>query len=139
MRSLLSPVDEWNRFLSDFFGDMWEDTYLGRNWAPAVDIQEKDDRYVVQADLPGMSKKDIHINVKDNVLTIEGERKYEKEDKRDNYHRIERSYGTFKRCFRLPEEVQENKITAKFKDGVLTIDLPKAEEVKSKAIEIKVS
>ncbi|NOZ03421.1 MAG: Hsp20/alpha crystallin family protein [FCB group bacterium] len=139
MRSLISPVDEWNRFLTDFFGDMLEDSYVGRTWVPAVDIQEDNDNYIVHADLPGMSKKDIHINVKDNILSIEGERKYEHEDKKDNFHRIERSYGTFKRSFRLPEEVRADKITAKFKDGVLTINLPKAEEVKSKAIEIKVA
>jgi len=106
-------------------------------WLPAMDIRESKDGYTVTAELPGMSKKDFNIAVEDNVLTISGERSLETEGEDENYHRIERSYGSFKRSFTLPIQVVQDKVDARYKDGILTIALPKAEEAKQRKIEIK--
>lgn len=105
-------------------------------WTPAVDIYEEPDAILVEADLPGLSKDDITVNLENNVLTIRGERKLEREDKRENYHRIERAYGVFARSFTLPSEVDPDKIDAEFKDGVLRIRMPKKEEAKPKQIKV---
>ncbi len=139
-RHMLTPFEEWDNFLNDFFGDFGkEPAFLSQNWTPAVDIHETDNEYMVMADLPGMSKKDIHVNIKDNVLTISGERKSEEKEDKRHFRRVERYYGSFQRCFRLPDQVQENKISASFKDGVLTVTLPKAEEVRPKEVDIKIA
>ena len=106
-------------------------------WLPAMDIRESKDAYTVTAELAGMSKKDFDIAVEDNVLTISGERSFEDEREDENYHRIERSYGSFKRSFTLPIQVIQDKVDARYKDGILTIGLPKAEEAKQRKIEIK--
>ncbi len=137
-----TALRSWNSFdriYREFFN---EDSNLDRsstNWTPSVDISEDDNKYSVSADLPGVDKKNVHINVKENVLTVTGERTVENSADSANYHRRERLSGTFKRCFRLPELVIEDKISAKFKNGILTIDLPKAEIAKPKEIEIKVA
>lgn len=136
---MLNPFEDWDHFLNEFFGDWEQEDTLRHSWAPAVDIHEDDDQYLVEAELPGMNKKDIHLSVKDNILTIKGERVSEKKDKKENCLRMERSYGSFQRSFRLPEQVKEDKINANFKEGVLTIQIPKTEEVKAKEVEIKVS
>ncbi len=107
-------------------------------WAPAVDIYETPDSIVLQAELPGLSKDDIDIQVRDNVLTLKGERRSEKEVKEGNYLRVERAYGGFQRAFTLPAAVQADKIRAVFKDGVLDVSIPKAEEAKPKQIKIEV-
>ncbi len=139
MRQRMMPtVHEWDRLMSDFFGDRLEDTEL-TDWTPSVDIVEDKDAFVVTADLPGLTKKDISINIKENMLTISGERKSDIKDEGKNYCRTERRYGAFKRSFQLTDKVIADKITASFKDGVLTVNVPKAEEVKPKEIEIKVS
>jgi HSP20 family protein len=138
-RSYLSRWNEWDNFLNDFFGDHWENTVNNHNWSPAVDIKEDDDKFTLLADLPGLSKKDIKINVKENMLHITGERSVEKKDDRDDYYRIERRRGRFNRSFRLPDSVIENEIKAKFKDGVLSVSLPKSEEVKEPELEITVN
>ena len=135
----LRPWNSFDRIYREFFN---EDSNLDRssnNWTPSVDISEDDNKYSVSADLPGVDKKNVHINVKENVLTVTGERTVENSADSANYHRRERLSGTFKRCFRLPELVIEDKISAKFKNGILTIDLPKAEIAKPKEIEIKVA
>lgn len=134
----LRTWNSFDRIFRDFFND-YEEESRSVNWTPATDINESDDSFTVTADLPGIDKKDVQISVKDNVLTISGERKLGEATDSDNYHRRERLVGSFKRCFRLPEIVNENKISAKFKNGILAIDLPKAEEVKPKEIEIKVA
>ncbi len=134
----LRTWNSFDRIFRDFFND-YEEESRSLNWTPATDINESDDSFTVTADLPGIDKKDVQISVKDNVLTISGERKLGEATDSDNYHRRERLAGSFKRCFRLPEIVNENKISAKFKNGILAIDLPKAEEVKPKEIEIKVA
>ena len=107
-------------------------------WAPAVDIYETPESIVLQAELPGLGKDDIDIQVRDNVLTLKGERRSEKEVKEGNYLRVERAYGGFQRAFTLPAAVQADKIRAVFKDGVLDVSIPKAEEAKPKQIKIDV-
>jgi HSP20 family protein len=107
-------------------------------WSPAVDIFETHDSIVMKAELPGVSRENIDIHVEDNTLTLKGERRFEREVKEENYLRIERSYGAFQRAFNLPTGVQQDKIRAVFKDGVLEVTMPKAEETKPKQVKIDV-
>jgi HSP20 family protein len=111
------------------------DTNMGM-WNPAVDLYEKDDHFVIKAELPGVDKKNIAIDLKDRVLTLSGERSYENEVKQENYHRRERSYGKFQRAFTLPADVDSDKIKAEFKDGLLQIEVPKPEAQKPKQVTI---
>ena len=106
-------------------------------WSPVVDISETNDEVVIRAEVPGMTKEDISITPQDNVLTLRGEKK--QEEKGVTFHRVERSYGSFVRSFALPTLVQADKVKASYKDGVLQITLPKAEEVKPKEISISVN
>jgi HSP20 family protein len=108
-------------------------------WAPAVDIQETDTEYVIKADLPEVKKDDVKVELEDGVLTVEGERKQEKEQKGKKFHKIEREYGRFVRRFALPTEVDAAKLSAEFKDGVLNVHLPKSSNGKPKAISVKVA
>jgi HSP20 family protein len=107
------------------------------HWLPAVDIRETADAIVVNAELPGIDKKDVKVDVKDGVLTISGERKYEKDVKEENVHRIERSYGSFSRSFSLPSHVDVNKVEAKLDNGVLEVRLPKTETARPKSISVQ--
>ena len=107
-------------------------------WAPLVDIVEDDKNYVIKAELPGLKKEEIKVGVQDDVLTISGERKYEKEEKDKKFHRIERAYGSFMRSFTIPEDSDGEKVSAEFKDGILRVHLPKTEKVKPKQVEVKV-
>ena len=107
-------------------------------WAPRVDVAETDNEVVVTTELPGVERKDVKLSVEDNVLTIGGEKKQEKETKEKNYHCVERRYGTFSRSFTLPTRIQADKVKATFKDGILIIKLPKAEEAKTKEIPIEI-
>ena len=109
------------------------------DWAPSVDIVETPEEFIVKAELPDVKKEDVKVSVDGGVLRIEGERKQEKEEKGKKYHRVERSYGSFFRSFTLPDNVDEGKVQAEFKDGILNVRLHKAEKVKPKAIEIKVA
>jgi HSP20 family protein len=108
-------------------------------WAPSVDIIEDEKEWLVKADLPEVNKENVKVTVENGVLTITGERKFEKEEKDKKYHRIERSYGNFLRSFTLPDGADGSKVTAEFKDGVLKVHLPKGEKAKPKAVEIKVA
>lgn len=108
-------------------------------WSPLVDISEDDKEYLVKAELPEVKKEDVKLTVEDNVLSITGERKYEKEEKGKKYHRVERAYGSFMRSFTLPEDADGSKVSAEYKDGVLRVHLPKSERAKPKSIEVKVS
>ncbi len=108
-------------------------------WMPAVDIHETDNEYVVKADLPGLKKEDIQIDLKDSTLTLKGEKRFEEKVSKDNYIRTERAYGTFVRSFTLPHNVDSEKIKASYKDGVLELTLPKKEEAKPKQIKVEVS
>ena len=126
-------IDRLNQMFADFYS-------TGRAWAPAVDIYETKDReYVIKADLPEVKKEDVKLTVQDDVMSISGERKYEKEEKGKKYHRVERAYGSFMRSFTLPEDADGSKVSAEYKDGVLKVRLPKSEKAKPKSIEVKVS
>jgi len=107
-------------------------------WTPAVDIYENNDSVVVKAELPGVERDQISVEVKDGILTLRGERKFEKEVKEESYHRIERSYGNFQRSFSLPVSVEQDEVTARFKDGVLEVILPKKEQARPKQIQVDV-
>jgi HSP20 family protein len=108
-------------------------------WTPAVDIYEDEEGVTLRFELAGVDPKDVDVRFENGVLTLKGERKLEKEDKRENYHRVERSYGTFTRSFTLPGTVDAEKIRAESKDGVLTVALPKKAEAKPRSIQVKVS
>lgn len=108
------------------------------DWSPRVDIAETPEEFVIKAELPEVNKEDVHVTVEDGMLTLRGERKQEKEEKGKKFHRIERSYGSFSRAFTLPDNVDESKVNASFKDGMLTVQLPKSGDAKSKALEVKV-
>jgi HSP20 family protein len=108
-------------------------------WIPAVDIFETNEAIVLKAELPGITAQDISVEVKDNTLTLKGEKKFEKEVKEENYHRVERSYGSFQRAFTLPGTILQEKVKAKFKDGILEITLPKVEEAKPKQVKVEIS
>jgi HSP20 family protein len=109
------------------------------DWSPEVDISEDDHGYLLKADLPEMKKDDVRVTVEDGILSVSGERKGEKEDQKRKFHRIERSYGTFRRSFTLPEDADSKKVTAEFRDGVLKVHLPTTTIAKSKAIQVKVA
>ena len=108
------------------------------DWIPIVDISETENAYVIKAELPDVKKEDVKVTVQEGVLTIQGERKQEREEKGLKYHRVERSYGRFVRSFTLPDYVDDTKVKAEFKDGVLNLHLPKSEKTQPKAIEVKV-
>jgi HSP20 family protein len=106
-------------------------------WVPSVDVSETEKEIIVKADVPGMEAKDIHVSIDGNVLTLRGERKQEKEEKGENFHRVERSYGSFSRSIRLPAGVSEEKAKASYKRGTLTITMPKTQKESMKKIEVK--
>jgi len=139
-RDLFRVHDDLGRMIDRFFTtDTMGGTFFDTSdWLPGMDVSEDNDNFVVKMELPGLTKNDVNITFRENTLVIEGEKKCEEEKKDTHYHRVERSYGKFSRSFMLPTRVKDNKIDAKFKDGVLTITLPKAEEVKPKAIDVKV-
>jgi HSP20 family protein len=139
-RDLLNIRDEVNRLFDNFFTGLPERRrgLLEGEWAPSVDIAETDNEVVVTAELPGVKQDDVDITITDDVLTLKGEKKEEKEVKEKNYHRIERSYGSFQRSVSLPAGVQADKAKATYKDGVLHITVPKTEEAKPKQIKINV-
>ncbi|MDD8017466.1 MAG: Hsp20/alpha crystallin family protein [Bacteroidota bacterium] len=129
-----------NRMFDEFFrGDVLADeSFLGHDWSPAVDVVENDEAYVLKAEIPGMNKDDVKITLENNVLTIRGEKKNENEKEEGNFHRVERSYGMFERSFTIPGSIKVNDIDAQYNNGILTMTLPKAEESKPKMIEVKV-
>ena len=131
MRNLISLPYEIDRFFDDYgLGFKGQDSV----WSPSVDLSETDDHYEVKAEIPGMKKDEINISVKDNVLTLSGEKKQEEKSDNKNLYRVERMYGLFERSFTLPKNVKADEIKAKYKNGVLTVEIPKAEEVKPKEI-----
>jgi len=139
-RELMSLQERMSRLFGESYrGAGEEDWALGGSWAPAVDIYEQDNNIVLKAELPGVDPKDVDIRLENNVLTIRGERKFDNEVKRENYHRVERAYGSFTRSFTLPSVVDSTAIKAEFKDGVLRVTLPKREEAKPKQIQISVA
>jgi HSP20 family protein len=139
-RDLLTTRREFDRLLREAFSPLFGETELStRSWAPPVDIYETDNDIVLKAELPGMDAKDVEVRVEDNTLYLKGERKQEKEVKEQNYHRVERSYGSFARSFSLPNSIDASKVKAEYKDGLLTLTMPKREEAKPKTIKIDVT
>ena len=126
-------------FDDSFFNNFFAPAARRNTFSPAVDIKESEQAYTLTAELPGVEKNNVSLEVKDGWLTLSGKREHSKEDKSENYHRIERSFGSFSRSFELPENVAEEKIEANFKDGLLTITLNKSAEPKSKSQAIKIN
>ena len=137
-RDLSILQERMNRAFEDTAGRGWktDEPSATTSWSPAVDIYETENEIMVQAELPGVDRKDIALHLENNVLTLKGERRFEKETNKDNYHRIERAYGGFSRAFSIPAVVDDDKIRADYKDGILKIALPKKEQVKAKQIKI---
>ena len=141
-RDLLSLQERMNRLFEESargIGRGQEEDWSVGAWAPAVDIFEQGSDVVLKAELPGIEPKDVDIRIENNILTLRGERKVDHEVKKESYHRVERSYGTFTRSFTLPSTVDTAGVKADYKDGVLRITLPKREEAKPKQIQISVS
>lgn len=138
-KDMLNLRDTMNRV----FGEQglarrgWDEELSYTTWAPKVDIYEKGGNIVLKAEVPGVSKEDVEVNIENNILTLRGERKQEKEVKEDDFYRMERYHGSFTRSFTLPRTVDPEKIEAKYRDGVLEVTLPKMEEAKQKKIQIK--
>jgi len=116
-----------------------EESITAAEWAPLVDIIEDDREYLVKAELPEVKKGDVKVSVENGMLTIRGERQFEKEEKGKKYHRVERGYGSFVRSFALPDIAEADKVSADFRDGVLRVHLPKTDKAKTKHIEVKVA
>ena len=137
-RDLRTLQEEVNRLFSTNLSRSFGDEGIGRGaWAPSVDIYENKDQIVLEAELPGMKQEDFDLSVENNIITLRGERKFEKTEETDNYHRVERSYGSFTRSFTLPHTVSAEGATAEYNNGVLRVTLPKREETKARRIEIK--
>ncbi|RPH47711.1 MAG: Hsp20/alpha crystallin family protein [Planctomycetota bacterium] len=141
-RDLMTVQERMNRIFEEAFrgsrhGEE-DDWALGGAWAPPVDIYEQDGNLVLKAELPGIDPKDVNVHVENNVLTLTGERRFETEVKREQYHRVERAYGRFSRSFTLPNVVDTANIKAEFRDGLLRVVMPKREEAKPKQISISV-
>ncbi len=140
IRDLLTTQDRFNRLLNETFSGVFGGEELStRSWNPAVDVYETDHDLVLKAELPGIDPKNVDIRVEDGTLYLKGERKQESEVKEGNYHRVERSYGSFMRTFTLPNSVNVENIKADYKDGVLTLTMAKHEEAKPKTIKINVT
>ena len=136
-RDLRTLQEEVNRLFSTNMSRSFGDEGIGTGaWAPSVDIYENKDQIVLEAELPGMKQEDFDLSIENNVLTLRGERKFEKTDESDNYHRVERSYGAFTRSFTLPQTVSAEGATAEYNNGVLRVTLPKREETKARRIQV---
>ncbi len=136
-RSIFNLKNDVDSFFDDFFNATALDERQ-QEISPRINVEENENEWVISAELPGVTKEDVKVNFQDGVLTISGEKKFEKEDKDKNYHRVERSYGKFSRSMRISTPIVSDKIEAGYKDGILTISLPKAEEAKPKLIDVKV-
>jgi HSP20 family protein len=141
----LREMEDFQNRLSTLFGRAPTRRPNGReeitlaDWMPLADITEDEKEYLIKAELPEVKKEDVKVSVENGVLTISGERKFEKEEKKRKYHRVERGYGTFVRSFALPDDADAGKVQAEFKNGVLTVHLPKSEKAKPKQVEVKVA
>jgi HSP20 family protein len=141
-------LEEMNERLNRMFGNFdltrdaersTKDALVGFDWSPSVDISETNEEFLIKAELPEVKKEDVKIAIEDGVLRISGERKQEKEEQNKKFHRVERAYGSFMRSFTLPSNIDDTKVRAEYKDGVLTMRLPKSATAKPKSLEIKVS
>lgn len=136
-RDILSFQDRMSRLFEDMMGKRFEEGVSLTTWTPPVDIYETDSDIVLKAELPGVKIQDVDLQVRDNLLVVRGERKFEKDVKEENYHRIERVYGSFQRAFTLPTLIRQDGIKATLKDGILEVILPKAEVAKPRQIKIE--
>ena len=136
-RELKSLQDEMNRlFMTSVPRGFGNEDLASGGWAPSVDIFETETEIVLEAELPGMKRDDFEVSIENNVITLKGERHFEKQDEGDNYHRVERAYGSFTRSFSLPRTVSAESTAADFKNGILRVTLPKKEEARARKIEI---
>ena len=137
-RDLRNLQEEVNRLFTGNLARTFDDEGIARgSWSPNVDIYENKDQIVLEAELPGMKREDFDLSIENNVVTLRGERHFEKKDDADNYHRVERAYGSFTRSFTLPNTVTADGATADYSHGVLRVTIPKREETKARRIEIK--
>jgi len=136
-RDLRNLQEEVNRLFTGNVGRSFDDEGIARgSWSPSVDIYENKDHIILEAELPGMNREDFDLSVENNVITLRGERRFDKKDETDNYHRVERAYGSFTRSFTLPNTVTAEGATADYRNGVLRVTLPKRAETKARRIEI---
>ncbi|MCR4409391.1 MAG: Hsp20/alpha crystallin family protein [Candidatus Saccharicenans sp.] len=137
-RDIMVLRDRMNRLFEDLVSSpkFEESDIIQSTWSPAVDIYETENELVLTAELPGVEEKDVEIKVEDNTLSLRGERKFEKETREENYHRIERAYGSFYRSFSLPNYVDQEKISAEYENGLLKVHMPKKPEVKPRKVKI---
>jgi HSP20 family protein len=136
-RDLATLRERMNRLFEDAYTSRGEEKDLiASTWNPSVDIYETENALVMKAELPGINENDIELKIEDSTLTLKGDRKFEKETKEDNYHRIERSYGSFYRSFTLPRNIDQDKIKAESENGILKVTLPKKAELKPKKVKI---
>lgn len=136
-RDLITLREKMNRLFEEAFTSRGEEKELiSSSWTPSVDIYETENALVLNAELPGLDEDDIEIKIEDNTLSIKGERKFEKETKEENYHRIERAYGSFYRSFSLPSYVDQDKIEAEHENGILKITMPKKPELKPRKVKV---
>jgi HSP20 family protein len=136
-RDLVTAREKMNCFFEEDFTSRGEEKDMAAStWTPSVDIYENENELVLSAETPGIEDKDIEIKIENNTLSIEGERKIEKETKEENYHRIERSYGSFYRSFTLPTNVNQDNIKAEYDNGILRISMPKKPELKPKKVKV---
>jgi HSP20 family protein len=139
-RDLAILQDRMNRLFNDTYGSRREEDLMSRGtWTPPVDIYEVEGGLVIKAELPGLQREDIDVNIENNTLTIRGERKLDNAIKQESFHRVERAYGSFSRSFSLPNTVDPAKVGAEFKNGVLAVTLPVREEAKPRTISIDVA
>jgi len=137
-RDLRTLQEEVNRLFTGNFARAFDDEGIARgSWSPNVDIYENKDQIVLEAELPGMNREDFDVSVENNIITLRGERHFEKKEDSDNYHRVERAYGSFTRSFTLPNTVSSEGASADYSNGVLRVTIPKREETKARRIEIK--
>ena len=140
MRNLFNFHNQMEKVFSDIFASHDGETGMEEtSWMPTVDISETENGFEIRAELPGVSEKDVNVSVTDNLLTIKGEKHQEAETDGKNYHRVERRYGSFQRSFTLPRHIETDAIKAEFKDGVLTLGIPKAEAAKPTEVPITVN
>jgi len=137
MTGIGSLKHEMDRVFDRFLEGKWDEIPALGDWTPNMDISETKDSLVAKVEVPGMDPKDIHISLQEDLLTIKGEKKQEKEEKDEHYHRVERAYGVFTRSVRLPVAVDASKVTASFKNGLLTITLPKTPSARGTTIPVK--
>jgi HSP20 family protein len=140
-KDLVTLQDRMNRLFDESVRNVrpGDEALSSAIWSPAVDIYETEDEVVVKAELPEVNQKDIDVQIENSTLTLRGERKFNKETKKENFHRIERAYGSFSRSFTLPSTIDQEKIRADYKDGILKISMPKREETKPKQIKVAVT